>query len=127
MHGQMPQEIEVWYIIPALRRDLAKSLIKNFGLTQKAVAKAMNLTEAAVSQYLKAKRAKDVVFSEAILKEIKKSTKKIVKDNENLVPEMIRLCSLTTVKKVMCGLHRKQDENLPKKCGICFEELVKIK
>ena len=127
MHNQMPQEIEVWYIIPAIRRELTKSMI-GLGLTQKQVARRMGITEAAVSQYLSFKRAKEVVFSNAVLEEIKKSAKKITEDKSTIVPEMMRLTKLTGVKQVMCGLHKKQDANLPKGCDICFEEdLIKIK
>jgi uncharacterized protein len=128
MHGQMPQEIEVWYIIPALRREIAKCMIEDFKLTQKHVAGNMGLTEAAVSQYVSSKRAKEVIFSNAVLDEIKKSTKKIIEDNSFLIPEMIRLCNLTGVKQVMCDLHRKQDVRLPDGCEICFEgDLIKVK
>ncbi len=127
MHNQMPQEIEVWYIIPAIRRELAKSMI-NLRLTQKQVAKRMGITEAAVSQYLSSKRAKEVVFSNAVLDEIRKSAKRIVEDKSTLVPEMMRLTKLTGVKQVMCGLHKKRDVNLPKGCDICFEEdLINVK
>ncbi|MCH8003645.1 MAG: hypothetical protein IH934_03350 [Nanoarchaeota archaeon] len=127
MHGQMPQEIEVWYIIPALRRELAKAMINDFSLTQKYTAELMNLTEAAVSQYLHSKRAKDVVFSEAILKEIKASSKRIIENRNLLLQEMLRLTKLTAVKHVMCDLHKKYDATLPDNCEICFEEdLIKI-
>ena len=122
MHNQMPQEIEVWYIIPALRREFTKSMIE-MGLTQKQVAKKMGITEAAVSQYLSSKRAKEVVFSNAVLDEIRKSAKKITEDKSTIVPEMMRLTKLTGVMQVMCGLHKKRDANLPKGCDICFEGL----
>ena len=121
MHNQMPQEIEVWYIIPAIRRELAKSMIE-LGLTQKQVAKRMGITEAAVSQYLSSKRAKEVVFSNAVLEEIKKSAKKITEDKSTIVPEMMRLTKLTGVMHLMCDLHKKQDASLPKGCDICFED-----
>ena len=128
MQGQMPQEIEVWYIIPALRRELAKSMINDLKLTQKHIAKCMGLTEAAVSQYLSSKRAKAVVFSDAILKETKASAKRIVENDRLLIPEMIRLTKLTDVKQVMCDLHKKQDVKLPEDCETCFDEdLIKIK
>lgn len=120
MHNQMPQEIEVWYIIPAIRRELAKSMVE-LGLTQKQVADKMELTEAAVSQYLSSKRAKEVSFSNAVLNEIEKSAERIVKNKENVVSEMVRLVNLTSVKHVMCDLHKKQDLNLPNGCNICFE------
>ena len=127
MQNQMPQEVEVWFIIPALRRELAKSMIDDYKLTQKSVAEYMNITEAAVSQYLSSKRAKDVVFSNAVLDEIKKSAKRIIDDEKIVVPEMIKLCKLTEVKQVMCDIHKKQDVTLPEGCDICFDEdLIKV-
>ena len=131
MHNQMPQEIEVWYIIPALRRELAKCMVE-LGLAQKQTAEKMELTEAAVSQYLSSKRAKEVTFSKAVLNEIKKSAERIAENKENLVSEMVKLTNLTSVKHVMCDLHKKQDSKLPNGCNICFEEdlkegLIKIK
>ena len=128
MHNQMPQEIEVWYIIPALRRELAKSMINGLKLTQKEVAAIMGLTEAAVSQYLHSKRAKEVVFTKAVLDEIRKSAKTIEKNEKLLMQEMMRLTNLTGVKHIMCDLHKKHDSKMPSNCGVCFEEdLIKIK
>jgi len=127
MQGQMPQEIEVWYIIPAIRRELAKSMIDDFKFTQKQVANHMALTEAAVSQYLNLKRAKEVIFTQAVLEEIKKSASSIIENNITLVPEMLRLCHLTDVKQVMCDIHKKQGVELPEDCEICFEgDVIKI-
>jgi predicted transcriptional regulator len=126
MQNQMPQEIEVWYIIPALRREVAKCMIE-LGLSQKLTAEKMEITEAAVSQYLSSKRAKEVIFSNAILEEVRKSTKIIIEDSNRLVQEMLRLSNLTGVKQVMCDLHKKQDTNLPGSCNICFEgDLVNV-
>lgn len=123
----MPQEIEVWYTIPSLRRELAKCMINDFKLTQKHVAGHMGITEAAVSQYISSKRAKEVVFSNAVLVEIKISSKKIIEDGRQLVPEMMRLTKLTDVKQVMCDIHKRQDVELPEGCDICFDEdIIKV-
>ena len=124
----MPQEIEVWYIIPALRRELAKVMINDMGLSQKGVSKVMNITEAAVSQYINSKRAKDVIFTKNVMKEIKVAAKKVKENNSLLIPEMTKLTRLTGVKQVMCYMHKKQDINLPENCEICFEDdIIKIK
>ena len=125
----MPQEIEVWYILPAIRRELVKSMLNDMKLSQKQVAKIMNLTEPAVSQYLHSKRAKEVVFTKAVLQEIKSSAEKIVKNSDLLIPEMVKLSRLTEVKHVMCDIHKKQAYNLQDSCNICFheEKLIKIK
>ena len=123
----MPQEIEVWYVIPALRRELTKSMINDFNLTQKQIANILGLTEAAISQYLHSKRAKDVVFSKAILDELKISAKRIIDTPEILLREMIGLTKLTEVKHIMCDLHKKYDATVSENCEICFEEdLIKI-
>lgn len=128
MHGQMPQEIEVWYIIPALRRELAKSMVADIRLTQKDIAKVMGITEAAVSQYIHSKRAKEVIFGKEILKEVKKSAKAIAENKDMLIPEMMKLTRLTEVKHVMCDLHKKHDISIPKGCETCFdEELIQLK
>jgi len=126
MPGHMPQEIQVWYIIPAIRKELARSMIEEFGLKQKEVAEHMDLSEAAVSQYLSSKRAKSVTFSNSILDEIKKSAEKIKEDDLLLIPEMMRLCRLTDVTQVMCDIHRAQYSKLPENCDICFDNKVMV-
>ena len=129
MHNQMPQEIEVWYIIPAIRRELVKSMLNNIKLPQKQIARIIGVTEAAVSQYVHSKRAKEVVFSKAIQNEIKKSANIVFKNSGLLIPEMVRLTRLTQVKHVMCDLHKKRDVKLSDNCDVCFheEKLIKIK
>jgi hypothetical protein len=116
----MPQELEVWYILPAVRKELAKFLIKDFKLKQKEAASLLGLTEAAVSQYVKEKRASGVVFDKKILNEIKKSAGVIFKDNNKVMNEIMKLCNLVEVKKILCVLHKKHDKNIEEKCKICF-------
>ena len=47
-----PQEIEVWYILPAIRKELVV-VLKESGLTQRKIAGMLKVTEAAISQYSK--------------------------------------------------------------------------
>ena len=126
----MPQEIEVRYILPAIRRELARIFIKEHKLSQKEAAKLLGLTEAAVSQYQHSKRAKEVVFSDNVIEEIKKSAEKISKDRnsrQRLIAEIYRISNLTKVKQILCDLHRSQSKELSN-CNICFEEgLIAIK
>ncbi|PSG99461.1 MAG: hypothetical protein BRC29_05075 [Nanohaloarchaea archaeon SW_7_43_1] len=44
-------------IIPAVRKIIAEELHQSYGHTQEEIAETMGLTQPAVSQYLKAKRA----------------------------------------------------------------------
>ena len=126
----MPQEIEVRYILPAIRRELARILISEHKLSQKEAAGILGLTEAAVSQYQHSKRAKEVVFSNEVIAEIKKSAEKILADKNNkqkLMAETYRISNLTTVKHILCDIHRAQSKDLAG-CNVCFDEgLLAIK
>ncbi len=122
MKKVMPQEIEVWYLIPALRRELAKIFIKYHNLSQKEAAEILGITEAAISQYLKSKRGKEIKFSKKELEQIKKSAKRIIKDNDNTMKELYDLCVLFRESKVICNLHRKKDRSISKHCQACFEK-----
>lgn len=114
-----PQEIEVWYVLPAIRRELCKVLINKYKKSQKECADMLGLTEAAVSQYKKEKRAKDVVFNNKILNEIEKSARVINDNQKKLMNELHRLSNLINMKKIVCGIHREKSE-IPSKCKICL-------
>ena len=132
MQDTMPQEIEVRYILPAIRRELARIFIQEHKLSQREAAGLLGLTEAAVSQYQHSKRAKEVVFSDNVTNEIKISAKNILAHKNNkqkVVAEMYRISNLTTVKHILCDIHRSQSKEL-KDCNVCFEEdlmAIKIK
>lgn len=115
----MPQEIEVWYILPSIRKELAKVLVEEHKLSQKDVADLLGVSGAAISQYLKSKRGKEVVFDEEIIKEIKDSANKIAKDKQNLMGEMQRLCNLSSTKLLVCKIHRGKDKRL-NNCDVCL-------
>ena len=130
MQETMPQEIEVRYILPAIRRELARIFIQEHKLSQKEAAKLLGLTEAAVSQYQHSKRAKEVIFSNDVVHEIMASAKKIIAESaskQRLIGEIYRITNLTTVKQILCDLHRSQSKDL-ESCNVCFDEdLITIK
>ena len=115
----LPQEIEVWYIIPAIRKELAKALLEE-DLTQKEIAKRLCITEAAVSQYLKNKRGIDVKFSPAVLNQIKISARRIVdsKAKSASMKELQRICKYLKRRDHMCKIHRSLNQGL-KGCRAC--------
>lgn len=119
MKGGTPQEIEVWYVLPAIRCELAKAMLKK-GLKQKQIAKLLGITEAAVSQYLKEKRAKEEFFDKKIKQEIKRSADKIIKDNSLVMSEIQRMCNLVKESGILCKLHHKHC-NIPKECKVCLK------
>lgn len=117
----MPQEIEIWYLIPALRKEFAKIFIKDYNLTQKEISKILGITESAVSQYLNSKRGNGIKFSKKELEEIKKSADNIIKNPETLIKNLYKLCVSLRESKVICGLHKNHDKSIPKNCDACFE------
>jgi len=52
---KLPCEHAMWYTLPRIRAELAKTLVKK-GVSQKEVARKLGVTPAAVSQYLHKKR-----------------------------------------------------------------------
>ena len=53
-----PCEYMMWNGLPVIRKEIAESMINNFGLNQKEAAKNLGVTPAAVCQYLSKKRGK---------------------------------------------------------------------
>jgi len=114
-----PQEIEVWYILPALRRELALSMKKS-GLEQKDIAKKLGVTEAAVSYYINSKRAAKISFNKKTKLKIKYAAKKLVKNEAGLFKEMNTLLNHVWNKRMVCKIHR-QYSLVPKNCDVCLK------
>lgn len=95
----------VWYILPLIRKEFAKSLIKDHGFTQRKAAEKLGITEAAVSQYILKKRVDLKLTDAEIKREIKKSTKRIVDgDIQVMKTETCRICHLLRFKRY--GKHK---------------------
>ena len=117
-----PQEIEVWYLIPALRKELAKIFINEYGLKQKKAAECLGITEAAISQYLKSKRGSEIKFSDKALKEIKNSAKDVIENKEDVMKKIYDLCVSFKKSKVLCDFHRMMDKKVGKGCDVCLKD-----
>ncbi len=111
-----PQEIEVWYLLPAIRREIAMKL-KSESYSQKDIAKIMDITPAAVSQYIHNKRAKKLdieIDKDAIsnaVSEIQKDPKKYYEILQETLKKM---------HKLVCKIHKKI-EKIHACCGLCKE------
>lgn len=121
MKKVMPQEIEVWYLLPALRREVAKSLIEKHNLSQKKVATILGITEAAISQYLSSKRGVEIKFSPEEKKLIEKASNNIIKDPEQVMNHLYKLSREFRGSDFLCKLHRKHDAHIGKDCRLCME------
>ncbi len=109
-----PQEIEVFYVIPSLRKHLAAHM-KAKGLKQKQIAKLLQIEDAAVSQYLSNKRGDKIKLEKNILEEVKKSAD-LITDEISMLREMQRLLRVIRMTGALCKVH-KQLSSAPLECG----------
>ena len=121
-----PQEIEVFYVLPAVRREIS-IVMKAEGKSQKEIAKLLGVTEPAVSQYMSAKRASTFQLNEKVKSAIKESVKRITGEI-GLMREMQRLLILIREERLVCQAHEALG-GAPKGCNVCFEAsgLIQIK
>ncbi len=113
-----PQEIEVWYVLPVIRKELALAMKKQ-GLDQKTIAKLLGITAAAVSQYFNNKRAKDFQIDDKLNQEFTISAKKILDDDSLIFAEVQRLLKLFWDEGIVCKLHQSKSW-CPHDCEVCF-------
>ena len=131
--ARLPTEVEYWYILPVVRKELAKYLKEIGNLRQKEVADILGISESAVSQYLKGTRAglEDpdngirIEIPKWLEEEIKLSTEKILaqKDNRTIfLREINKLLTLIRAKPTsfLCKVHRAFGY-AEKECVICID------
>ncbi len=114
----LPQEIEVWYIIPAIRRALAGILIKKYNFTQEKAANVLGVSKAAVCQYMSRKRATKVKFPKGITKEIEKSAGILVKNPQLAVKEILRILALIKKTKCSCNICKRYNKGILNLCNM---------
>ena len=142
----MPQEVEVWYVLPAIRRELAKVMKTkvvtrtsddgekvDHKVTQKEIARMLGVTEPAITQYLLKKkgqrsRGDQVSLPDHILREIDKSADKMIEDyekvrlleDEDIFETMTREINRTMRDAgVMCDIHREFCAHTHDPCDAC--------
>ncbi|MBI4016080.1 MAG: hypothetical protein HY363_00125 [Candidatus Aenigmarchaeota archaeon] len=108
-----PQEVEVFYILPTLRKHFAICL-KDKGLMQKQIAELLDVEGATVSQYVNEKRANKIKFENNVLEKIKESTERIT-DKLSLLRETQHLLKFIRQSNALCTIHR-QLSHLPETC-----------
>lgn len=128
----MPQEVEVWYIIPAVRRELTRIMIDN-GIAQKNIADMLGVTEPAVTQYKleKSKRSRgdQVEIPPNVQAEIETSANRIheawlEKEEDEHVYELMtreinRIIDIMRDEGIICEIHREHCENVVEDCKAC--------
>ena len=114
---ELPQEIEVWYIIPSIRKALAEHMMAN-GARQKDVAKRLGIAKSAVSQYLSRQRGCGIKLGSKAKSEISKAAARIMDGKSCATAEIQSLCRMLRKDGTVCKVHRLKDK-MAKNCGVC--------
>ena len=95
-----PCEIVVWYVIPAIRSELAKELL-NLGMKQKDVSELMDITQPAVSQYITDKRGSGIKLNEDVRAMIKQFARELSEGEATKADLISRTCTICKNVKTM--------------------------
>ena len=118
----LPQEMEVRYLLPALRKELTDIFLDTHKLKQREVAQLLGLTEAAISQYRRKVRGHDLHFNEVEIAIIKEYAQKIIDDKKEATHLLYKLSVALKGYPSLCALHKKIDPELPHNCDWCREK-----
>lgn len=116
----LQQEIEVWYIIPAIRKAIAGCLVNDYNVSYEKVGKILGITKAAVSQYLKNKRAAKIKLHPKALKEVGVSCELLIKEKSNSKKEILRILRFIESKRLPSEVCDKHQNGILEDC----EEIV---
>jgi predicted transcriptional regulator len=125
-----PEELAAKYLIPALRARIAESLIENHKLSQKEAARRLGVTQAAISQYLRGRRAlwKNLLVDDTVLSAADALAAEISAgnlDQYTLTKRMSLLLDYILRHRLACLIHKEQEPGLDiGQCHICEERDV---
>jgi predicted transcriptional regulator len=110
-------EVMVQKVLPAIRAELSRVLIFEYKRTQQDVAEILELSRAAVSQYVSEKRGADVDFSEDTQKEIRKFATVLLNNNLSSQEKVKGMCNICRFVQKSGWLYKNAPEASP--CNIC--------
>ncbi|MHC1574233.1 MAG: transcriptional regulator [Candidatus Methanogasteraceae archaeon] len=87
---KVPCENVVWYVLPAIRSELAKELAK--AMSQKEISEILGITQAAVSQYVSNKRGSKIELQDDVKGDIANLAADIARGETDDL--MMRICEI---------------------------------
>lgn len=100
-------------LIPILRRQIAIKMLRK-GKKQRAIANSLQITEAAVSQYISKKRANEKGLNKIIKREMEKYDEK-----RSFAENVCNICKDLRSKKELCAAHIRLSRPFEGECRIC--------
>ena len=102
-----PCEVIVQLVLPALRAELAKMLMNEYGMKRGEVADALGISRSAVSQYLMEKRGISLELGEEVDSLLRKLAEMIVnkKSKDDITRSFCEMCKEIQRQGLICELH----------------------
>ncbi len=108
-----PCIVVVRYILPAIRAQIARKLINEYGLRRSEASKKMGVTPAAVTQYLERVRGEIansmVESSEEAAEAVSQITEDMVKNEASMcevLDKMCKACLAIRSSGLLCEMHK---------------------
>ena len=119
---KIPCELVVWYVLPTIRREVAKELVKTHGMTQAQVARKFGVTDAAISQYLRKKRGNSPQIEESpsypqFEEEIRAAADRICNEESEFATEICRICMVVKRTGMLARIYEVQTGCKPPACA----------
>ncbi len=118
----IPCEVTIWYLLPTIKAELAKELVKR-GLTQKEVAIKMDVTQASISQYIRDKRGSRTKSIEVIKEDISALADCFMDEDppdDCISKKLCMICMKSKSTGLLCELHRDVQE-VDDGCDTCIK------
>jgi predicted transcriptional regulator len=127
MKMKPPCVIIVKHVLPAIRVLVMKELIEKYDMRKVDASAIMELTPAAITQYLKGKRGTmfihEVLQSEETIKRISKLAETLARKGasmEDVMEQLCGICETIRSEELICKLHQQELPALKEcKCTIC--------
>jgi len=123
--------IVVQYVLPAMRTAIARELIEKYGLRNTEVAERMDVTPAAITQYLNKSRGETASMtikgSSRVMGLVSEITRDLAEGEspaDLLLLKMCRACQAVRAEGLICELHREEMPSLRQVSCACSLGLV---
>jgi len=122
-----PCMIIVKHILPAIRVLVMKELIEKYDMRKIDASAKMELTPAAITQYLKGERGTmfihEILQSEETMKRVSELAETLARKGapiEGVIEQLCGICVTIRSEEILCKLHQKELPALKEcKCTIC--------
>jgi len=122
-----PCMIVVKHILPAIRVLVMKEFIEKYNMRKVDASMKMELTPAAITQYIKGERGasflNEILQSAETMKKVSKLAETLVRNDtsiEGVIDQLCGVCIAIRSEEMLCKLHQEELPALKEcKCTIC--------